>query len=111
MTSPAALPETPLAFSQPDRPCSSTLRTPRATELALPILHIVCSQLVFPSLVLPTLRSQLGTLSLVLGIAQIAIFDGSAVRASGFFQGYSWLTGLVVMQVSLGGLLVALVMK
>jgi hypothetical protein len=46
-----------------------------------------------------------------LGIAQIAIFDGSAVRASGFFQGYSWLTGLVVMQVSLGGLLVALVMK
>ena len=29
----------------------------------------------------------------------------------GFFQGYTWVTAFVVLQVSLGGMLVALVMK
>jgi hypothetical protein len=33
------------------------------------------------------------------------------VLRGGFFQGYTWFTCFVVLQVSLGGMLVALVMK
>mmetsp|Transcript_18923 Transcript_18923/g.60767 ORF Transcript_18923/g.60767 Transcript_18923/m.60767 type:complete len:169 (+) Transcript_18923:2-508(+) len=54
---------------------------------------------------------QLGSLSLLIGACQIAWLDGGAIRAGGFLQGYTWVTSFVVLQVSLGGLLVALVMK
>tara|TARA_B110001452_G_scaffold254182_1_gene245512 strand:- start:66 stop:473 length:408 start_codon:yes stop_codon:yes gene_type:complete len=54
---------------------------------------------------------QLGLVSLILGIGSVAILDGDAVMREGFFQGYTWVTGFVVLQVSLGGMLVALVMK
>ena len=54
---------------------------------------------------------QLGTLSLMIGMLQIVWFDGAAVWEGGFLQGYTWVTAFVVGQVSLGGLLVALVMK
>ena len=37
--------------------------------------------------------------------------DGAAVAERGFFQGYTWLTASVVLQVSAGGLLVGLIMK
>ena len=58
------------------------------------------------------LRSiQLGLVSLLLGLGSVAVLDGEAVLRDGFFQGYTWLTGFVVLQVSLGGMLVALVMK
>mmetsp|Transcript_28950 Transcript_28950/g.62259 ORF Transcript_28950/g.62259 Transcript_28950/m.62259 type:complete len:383 (+) Transcript_28950:33-1181(+) len=54
---------------------------------------------------------QLGVISLILGIANVYVFDGEAVALSGFFQGYTWIAAFVVLQVSLGGLLVALIMK
>jgi len=54
---------------------------------------------------------QLGVISLLLGAANVYIFDGEAVALHGFFQGYTWMTAFVVLQVSLGGLLVALIMK
>ena len=54
---------------------------------------------------------QLGLVSLILGIGSVAFLDGDAVMRGGFFQGYTWITGFVVLQVSLGGMLVALVMK
>lgn len=58
------------------------------------------------------LRSiQLGFVSLVLGIGSVAVLDREAVLQGGFFQGYTWFTCFVVLQVSLGGMLVALVMK
>ena len=49
--------------------------------------------------------------SLVLGIGSVAVLDREAVLRGGFFQGYTWFTCFVVLQVSLGGMLVALVMK
>lgn len=54
---------------------------------------------------------QLGVVSLVLGVGSVAVLDGAAVAGHGFFQGYTWLTAWVVMQVSAGGLLVGLIMK
>ena len=54
---------------------------------------------------------QLGAISLVLSAALIFANDGAAVRAGGLFQGYTWVTLFVVFQVSVGGLLVAMVMK
>jgi len=54
---------------------------------------------------------QLGSISLFLGIVSVFVVDGEAVAADGFFQGYSWVTFFVVVQVSLGGLLVSLIMK
>merc|ERR1712194_707387 len=58
------------------------------------------------------LRSmQLGLVSLILGIGSVAVLDREAVMQGGFFQGYTWFTCFVVLQVSLGGMLVALVMK
>ena len=54
---------------------------------------------------------QLGAISLVLSAALIFANDGAAVRAAGLFQGYTWVTLFVVAQVSVGGLLVAMVMK
>jgi len=54
---------------------------------------------------------QLGLLSLIIGLGSVYAFDGAAIAQGGFFQGYTWLTVFVVLQVSLGGLLVALVMK
>ena len=54
---------------------------------------------------------QLGLVSLALGLVSVYTMDGAAVRAAGFFQGYTWLTSFVVLQVSAGGLLVGLIMK
>lgn len=54
---------------------------------------------------------QLGILSLVIGLGSVVALDGRAVLEGGFFQGYTWLTAFVVLQVSLGGLLVGLVIK
>lgn len=54
---------------------------------------------------------QLGFISLVLGLCSVFVMDRHAVRAAGFFQGYTWVTASVIAQVSLGGLLVGLVMK
>ena len=54
---------------------------------------------------------QLGVVSLVLGAGSVGIMDGAAVAEHGFFQGYTWLTAWVVLQVSAGGLLVGLIMK
>jgi len=54
---------------------------------------------------------QLGLVSLVLGLGTVGLVDGGAVRARGFFQGYTWMTVFVVLQVSAGGLLVGLIMK
>jgi len=54
---------------------------------------------------------QLGLLSLIIGLFSVFWLDGKAVAQNGFFQGYTWVTWLVVLQVSCGGLLVALVMR
>ena len=54
---------------------------------------------------------QLGVVSLALGLGSVALLDGAAVAERGFFQGYTWLTAWVVLQVSAGGLLVGLIMK
>ena len=54
---------------------------------------------------------QLGIVSLVLGLGSVWTIDRHAVAAHGFFQGYTWLTAFVVMQVSAGGLLVGLIMR
>lgn len=54
---------------------------------------------------------QLGLVSLVLGLGSVFVLDGRAVLDEGFFQGYTWVTGFVVLQVSAGGLLVGLIMK
>jgi len=54
---------------------------------------------------------QLGLLSLIIGLCSVFWLDGKAVAERGFFQGYTWLTVFVVLQVSCGGLLVALVMR
>lgn len=54
---------------------------------------------------------QLGVVSLVLGLGSVAVLDGAHVVQHGFFQGYTWLTLWVVLQVSAGGLLVSLIMK
>jgi len=54
---------------------------------------------------------QLGVVSLALGLGSVALLDGAAVAERGFFQGYTWLTASVVLQVSAGGLLVGLIMK
>lgn len=54
---------------------------------------------------------QLGIVSLVTGLASVVMVDGKAVFQRGFFQGYTWLTAWVVLQVSAGGLLVGLIMK
>mmetsp|Transcript_19268 Transcript_19268/g.48158 ORF Transcript_19268/g.48158 Transcript_19268/m.48158 type:complete len:262 (+) Transcript_19268:458-1243(+) len=53
---------------------------------------------------------QLGLCSLVIGVASVCWLDGDAIAAHGFFQGYTWLTAFVILQVSCGGLLVAFVM-
>ena len=47
----------------------------------------------------------------MLGFGSVAVLDREAVLRGGFFQGYTWFTCFVVLQVSLGGMLVALVMK
>ena len=54
---------------------------------------------------------QLGVISLVIGLASVRYMDGAAIARAGFFQGYTWVTALVVLQVSAGGLLVGLIMK
>lgn len=54
---------------------------------------------------------QLGLLSIVIGAAQIVLFDAEAVRQNGLFQGYTLFTCGVVVQVAFGGLLVGLIMK
>lgn len=54
---------------------------------------------------------QLGFVSLIIGVASVQYLDGAAVARGGFFQGYTWVTALVVLQVSAGGLLVGLIMK
>ena len=54
---------------------------------------------------------QLGTVSLALGLASVWTLDRRAIAAAGFFQGYTWLTAFVVLQVSAGGLLVGLIMR
>jgi UDP-sugar transporter A1/2/3 len=54
---------------------------------------------------------QLGLISLVIGLASVQYFDGAKIAQGGFFQGYTWVTTFVVMQVSAGGLLVGLIMK
>ena len=54
---------------------------------------------------------QLGLVSLVIGLVSVGYFDGVKVAQSGFFQGYTWMTIFVILQVSAGGLLVGLIMK
>lgn len=54
---------------------------------------------------------QLGLLSLIIGLCSVFWLDGAVVKSGGFFQGYTWITAFVVLQVSCGGLLVALVMR
>ena len=54
---------------------------------------------------------QLGVVSLALGLGSVALLDGAAVAERGFFQGYTWLTASVVLQVSAGRLLLGLLMK
>ena len=54
---------------------------------------------------------QLGVISLIIGLASTHYLDGAAIARAGFFQGYTWVTALVVLQVSAGGLLVGLIMK
>ena len=54
---------------------------------------------------------QLGLVSLIIGLGSVWSLDGHAIRAAGFFQGYTWVVVSVVLQVSAGGLLVGLIMR
>ena len=54
---------------------------------------------------------QLGVPSLFLGLAPVLTLDFDAVASRGFFQGYSWLTCLVIVLFTAGGLLNGLVHK
>jgi len=54
---------------------------------------------------------QLGVPALILGLLAAYISDGEKLRKHGFFQGYTWLTWIVVCLGSLGGLLVTVIMK
>ena len=54
---------------------------------------------------------QLGVISLVIGMGSVLWFDGRSVLSSGLFQGYTWVVAGVVLQVSVGGILVGLIMR
>lgn len=54
---------------------------------------------------------QLASFGIVFGLAGSLYKDGAAISEGGFFQGYSPVVWLVILDVSAGGLLVALVVK
>uniref|UniRef100_A0A7S4NTJ3 Uncharacterized protein n=1 Tax=Guillardia theta TaxID=55529 RepID=A0A7S4NTJ3_GUITH len=54
---------------------------------------------------------QMGTIGGILALAAVFIKDGQAVLSAGFFQGWNLFVWGVVTQVSLGGLIVALVVR
>lgn len=54
---------------------------------------------------------QLGLFSFILGFIGMMVYDGQKVRESGIFQGYSFITCVVVLLQALGGLVVAVVIK
>ncbi|KAF6018418.1 SLC35A3 [Bugula neritina] len=54
---------------------------------------------------------QLGGFSIVIAFASIYVKDGETVAANGFFQGYTYLTWLIILLGVLSGITVALVVK
>lgn len=54
---------------------------------------------------------QLGFIGVFLGLVTMAMKDGAEVYEHGFFYGYDWLVYFVVLLNSLGGLMVAVVVK
>ena len=54
---------------------------------------------------------QLGVLGTVIGFITMELKEGEKVRDMGFFFGYDWLVWVVICLQSLGGLLVAVVVK
>ncbi|KAI9322624.1 nucleotide-sugar transporter-domain-containing protein [Dichotomocladium elegans] len=54
---------------------------------------------------------QLGVFALLCSIVAMVANDGGKIRQGGLFQGYNWLTWLVIANQALGGLVVAVVVK
>lgn len=54
---------------------------------------------------------QLGFIGMIIGMVTMAIKDGGTVREKGFFMGYDWVVWCVVALNSIGGLMVAVVVK
>ncbi|XP_026970267.1 UDP-N-acetylglucosamine transporter isoform X1 [Sagmatias obliquidens] len=54
---------------------------------------------------------QLGFFGSIFGLMGVYVYDGELVSKNGFFQGYNWLTWIVVVLQALGGLVIAAVIK
>ena len=54
---------------------------------------------------------QLGFIGLISGTFTVFLKDGDQIRENGFFHGYDWVVWTVVVLTSLGGLMVAVVVK
>nr|AKN21637.1 slc35a-1 [Schmidtea mediterranea] len=54
---------------------------------------------------------QLGLFGSVLGLFGVLVTDWSEIRKSGFFQGYNWITWIVIILQAIGGLVIAVVIK
>ncbi|EDO34876.1 predicted protein [Nematostella vectensis] len=54
---------------------------------------------------------QLGSFGIVFGLAAVFVNDGKKVQNGGFFQGYNYITWIVVFLQAFGGLIVAAVVK
>ncbi|KXJ18975.1 UDP-N-acetylglucosamine transporter [Exaiptasia diaphana] len=54
---------------------------------------------------------QLGSFGIIFGLLGVLFNDGKAVQANGFFQGYNYITWMVIFLQAFGGLVVAAVVK
>ncbi|GAU98521.1 hypothetical protein RvY_09655 [Ramazzottius varieornatus] len=54
---------------------------------------------------------QLGAFSIIIALAGVIVADWAAVREGGFFQGYNWLTWVVITFHGVGGIIVALTIR
>jgi hypothetical protein len=58
-----------------------------------------------------TRSAQLSFFGLIIGLGGVMVQDGDAVRADGFFQGYTSVTWMAIGMQAVGGLIVAVVMR